>query len=142
MSSTVYKGEVTGSVDDEGITVRGRFFAHTTKLWRHCTNRHRNSNGTSWGWIDGAPGDDTWSDDKAFDSRAARIAIDMHNQWLEDQKPVKLKLIEANDALTKAARRLKAANEELDAAEREHRIASELIESLERIKCSASIKET
>ncbi len=66
--------------------------------------------------------------------------MSLHNQWLEAQKPVSLKLIEADQKLSAAARRLKDAQEELDAAERQHRIARELVDSLER--CSTGIKET
>jgi hypothetical protein len=73
------------------------------------------------------------SDDKPFNRQAAELITSLHNQWLEAQKPVSLKLITANEALTQASRRLTAANEELNAAERAYRIASELVESLERI---------
>lgn len=119
---------MTGSriVDGLLVAASGRNFRHTTEPWRVCRNKHPNTNGTDWGWIEGPAGDTTWSDDKAFNREAAARVVSLHNQWLEEQKPVSLKLIEADQKLSAAARRLKDAQEELDAAERQHRIAHEL----------------
>jgi hypothetical protein len=122
---------LTGNVDNKGVSLRGRYFLHTVKPWRVARNRHPNTNGTDWGWIDGAGGDDTWSDDKPFNRRAAEFVASLHNNWLEAQKPLSLKLIEANAELTKAAHQLAEANLELDLAERRHRIALEAVDALE-----------
>ena len=117
---------------DLSLTVAGRTLLHTTDRWRTARNKHPNTNGTDWGWIEGAAGgDNTWSDDKRFNRKAAEEMCQAHNQWLEDQKPVAIRLIEANDRLRKAASRLRNAQAELDAAEREHGAAVSLVESLE-----------
>lgn len=121
-------------VDGYMVAAVGRSFKHTTELWRVCRNRHTNTNGTDWGWIEGPAGDTTWSDDKSFNREAAARVVALHNQWLDQQKPVSLRLIEADQRLTTAARRLRDAEEELDAAERQHRIARELVESLEKLR--------
>ena len=127
-------------VDGLMVEASGRRFLHTIEPWRVCRNKHPNTNGTDWGWIEGPAGDTTWSNDKAFNREAAARVVSLHNQWLEAQKPVSLKLIEANQKLSAAARRLKDATEELDAAERQHRIASELVESLERCQSKTERK--
>ncbi len=131
MSTHTVDLSLTGNVDNKGVSLRGRYFLHTTKPWRVARNRHRNCNGTDWGWIEGAPGDDTWSDDKGFNSQAAALVVSMHNNWLEAQKPLSLKLIDANAALSKAAHRLAEANHELHLAEVAHRLASEAVDALE-----------
>ena len=136
MSTHTVDLSLTGNVDNKGVSLRGRYFLHTVKPWRVARNRHRNVNGTDWGWIEGAGGDDTWSDDKAFDSQAAALVVSLHNQWLEAQKPVSLKLIEANAWLRKAAHRLSEANHELNLAEIEHRLASEAVDALESSKAN------
>jgi hypothetical protein len=127
-------------VDGYMVSAVGRSFKHTTQPWHICRNKHRNTNNTDWGWIEGPAGDATWSDDKAFNRAAAERVVSLHNQWLEAQKPMSLQLIEADQKLSAAARRLKDANEELDAAERQHRIARELVDSLEQ--CSVPQRET
>jgi hypothetical protein len=131
MSTHTVDLSLTGNVDNKGVSLRGRYFLHTTKPWRVARNRHRNSNGTDWGWIEGAGGDDTWSDDKGFNHQAAELVVTMHNQWLEAQKPLSLKLIDANTTLRKAAHRLEEANHELHLAEVAHRLASEAVDALE-----------
>lgn len=131
MSTHTVDNRLTGNVDNKGVSLRGRFFLHTIKPWRVARNRHTNTNGTDWGWIEGAGGDDTWSDDKQFNRQAAELVTSLHNRWLEEQKPVSLKLIEANAWLRKAAHRLAEANHELGLAETEHRLASEAVDALE-----------
>lgn len=69
---------------------------HNTQAWQVCTNRHRSCSGNEWGWIEGAPGNEMWSDDgsRRTHKDANRIVAE-HNAWLERQKPVRLRLIEA-----------------------------------------------
>jgi hypothetical protein len=68
---------------------------NTTK-WQHCTNRHPTTRGFSWGWIEGASHHETWSDDpdSKFKSADASRVVTEHNAWLENIRPVELKLID------------------------------------------------
>jgi hypothetical protein len=120
---------------DERYTflVAGKRLAHNEKPWRLCTNRHPETSGRDWGWIENAPGNVTWSDNHTtgFNRNAAAEAVRMHNSWLEEQKPVSIRLIEADERLRRATNQLKEANEALDKAEREHNAAAALVESLE-----------
>jgi hypothetical protein len=72
---------------------------HNTKPWRVATNRHTNIDGTSWGWIDGAPGHVCWSDDsrpgRGLNREQAGKLVAEHNEWLERQRPIDLRLVEA-----------------------------------------------
>jgi hypothetical protein len=42
------------------------------------TNRHPNTNGTAWGWIDGCTLNICWSDDKKF---TREKATELVNNW-------------------------------------------------------------
>jgi hypothetical protein len=100
------------------ITVAGVTIEHNTQPWRVAKNRHSNIDGTDWGWIEGAPGHVCWSDNERFNREAAREAVKLHNDWLEDQKPTLVKLIEATERNRKIARRFneaKAVYEKLQA---------------------------
>ena len=77
------------------ITVAGVTVEHNSQSWRVATNRHRNTDGTNWGWIEGAPGNICWSNNGTFNVAAAAEMVAGHNQWLEDQKPLSIRLIEA-----------------------------------------------
>lgn len=83
----------------EPIQVGGKTIEHNAVQWRVCTNRHPETSGREWGWIEGSPGDITWSNnhDTGFNRLAAEKAVQMHNQWLEEQKPLAIKLIEQRE---------------------------------------------
>lgn len=74
-----------------------------TSVWRKCTNRHPTTGGRDWGWIEGSGAggfaEITWSDDSGSDLKGAEAAmlVSQHNQWLEDSRPVELKLIDARN---------------------------------------------
>lgn len=89
--------EEAPSVSVAGVTV-----LHNSLGWRVCTNRHSNTDGTSWGWIEGAPGNVCWSGNKKFNRAAAEEMVMAHAQWLEDQKPLSIKLVEARQRYAKA----------------------------------------
>lgn len=84
------------------IEVEGRTIPHNAVTWCVATNRHPETSGRAWGWIEGAPGNECWSDNKRFDRVAAGEACRLHNKWLEDQKPLSIKLIEARERLEKS----------------------------------------
>jgi hypothetical protein len=108
------------------ITVAGVTVEHNTQPWRVAKNRHPNSDNTDWGWIEGAPGNVCWSDNGRFDRVAAGEAVKIHNDWLEQQKPLLVKLIEATERNRKLAKRFgeasaafEKAKAELEASDRE-----------------------
>lgn len=79
------------------VTVCGVTVPHNTVPWRVAINKHPELNGDSWGWIDGAPGNVCWSNSKAFNAKAAGQMVAEHAQWLEDQKPLSIRLVEARE---------------------------------------------
>lgn len=101
-------------VTQESVAVSGRTVEHNELPWRVATNRHPNTDGTDWGWIDKAPGNVCWSNNNnVFDRTAAAEMVRAHNQWLEDQQPLPLKII-------KAKREFEQANSEFTALEEKH----------------------
>lgn len=84
------------------VTVNGVTVLHNSKEWRVATNRHPTTWGASWGWIDGAPGHVCWSDDEAFNRKAAGLMVAEHANWLEEQKPISIRLVEARERYAKA----------------------------------------
>lgn len=89
------------------VTVCGVSVLHNTQPWRVASNRHRTLHGNDWGWIEGAPGNVCWSNDERFNRAAAGEMVTAHAKWLEDQKPLAIKLVEAREKYAKA----KAAHE-------------------------------
>ncbi len=52
------------------------------KQWRIATNRHPNTDGTRWGWIEGAPGHICWSDERGSNltrAQAGQMVLDHNN---------------------------------------------------------------
>lgn len=97
------------------INCEGREVPHNTVPWRIATNRHPNTDGTSWGWIDGAPGNVCWSNSSsAFNREKAGKVVVEHNRWLEEQKPIELRIIEATERVDAARRKADAARQEAD----------------------------
>lgn len=70
-----------------------------TVKWEYCTNRHPTTAGNAWGWIEGTLL--TWSNDggSSFTSKQASELVIAHKKWLEDSRPVELKLIDARNQL-------------------------------------------
>lgn len=94
------------------VTVAGVTVLHNHAPWRVATNRHPNSDGTSWGWIEGAPGHVCWSNsctDRILTRAGAEQIIAEHARWLEEQKPVAVKLVEARERFAKAKKEHDAA---------------------------------
>lgn len=58
---------------------------HNDRKWEVCTNRHPNTDGTSWGWIDGTDikYNLCWSNNKPWmDRKKAEELCKNHNDWL------------------------------------------------------------
>lgn len=94
------------------IKCGGKDVLHNTLVWETCRNRHTNTNGTDWGWIEGTPVSVCWSNDSAFDRKAAGLVCKEHNDWLEQQKPIALRIVEARDEVDRVEKhRLRVATE-------------------------------
>ena len=100
---------MTGSVDvlavmeaAPSVTVAGKTVLHNTAPWRVATNRHPETNGDAWGWVEGAPGHVCWSNSTAFNRAAAQEMVAAHERWLEDQKSMSIRLVEARARYSKA----------------------------------------
>ena len=69
------------------INCGGKEVPHNTVAWRVATNGHPNTDGTSWGWIDGAPVNVYWSDSGfVFNREEADKVVAKHNRWLEAKR--------------------------------------------------------
>ena len=76
--------EKRSEMEQSTINCGGKEVPHNTAPWRVATNRHTNTDGTSWGWIDGAPGNVCWSNERGSNmnrEQAGRIVAE-HNDWL------------------------------------------------------------
>lgn len=98
-------------IEVAGVTVK-----HNAQQWRVAKNRHGNTDGSDWGWVEGARGNVCWSNNATFNRNAAERMVAIHNQWLEDQKPLSIKLIEARERREGAAGRFDAAKQNYEAA--------------------------
>lgn len=91
---------------------------HNTVVWQMRTNRHTTCNGHSWGWIEGAPGNVCWSNDsRDFDFSKASSAITAHNQWLEQQTPIELRIVKLREKIDRQQQEVGVRRENLKAAE-------------------------
>lgn len=84
------------------MTVAGVTIRHNSAHWEVKKNRHPNTDGSSWGWIDGAPGNVCWSNSDTFNSSAAYEAVKRQRDWLEAQKSPEVRHIEAQERFAKA----------------------------------------
>lgn len=97
------------------INCGGKEVPHNTVPWRVATNRHPNTDGTAWGWIDGAPGHVCWTNESTkFNREKAGAVVAEHNRWLEEQKPITLRIVEATERADAARRKAEAARQEAD----------------------------
>lgn len=116
------------------VTVAGVTVAHNTAPWRVAKNRHPNLSGRDWGWIEGAPGNVFWSDDERFNRQAAYEVVAAHAAWLEEQKPVSIRLVEARERYAKAKAEHDSAHEKYTKAHAALVAAEEHIAALARVQ--------
>lgn len=129
-------------MQQETINCEGKEVQHNTVPWRVATNRHPNTDGTSWGWIEGAPGNVCWSNSNgAFNREKAGKVVAEHNRWLEEQKPIALRIIEAETVACKARQKAEAARKEADACDAALDAASVEVARLEAKRDEASNAE-
>lgn len=109
------------------FTVAGRSLRHNDRRWTVLTNRHTSTDGSYWGWIEGADGNECWSNNKPFNEAAACEAARAHNAWLEEQAPLATisKLTSQSNEIQRdiADRRKTLAERERELAAIEKRIA-------------------
>ena len=101
--------------------------------WRVATNRHTNTDGTSWGWIDGAPGNACWSNERGSNmnrEQAGRIVAE-HNDWLEKQTPVGVRLLKAKEKAANIATKVAEAEAQTERLRATLRDAETAIATLE-----------
>ena len=101
--------------------------------WRVATNRHTNTDGTSWGWIDGAPGNVCWSNERGSNmnrEQAGRIVAE-HNDWLEKQTPVGVRLLKAKEKAANIATKVAEAEAQTERLRATLRDAETAIATLE-----------
>ncbi len=98
------------------FTMFGREFNHTTTPWRVAINRHPTTKGQLWGWIEGAPGNQCWSDDGGGSllMAQAQAVCDEHNKWLEAQKSPGIRMAELLPRITALREEIKAAQDKID----------------------------
>lgn len=66
------------------VAIGGKKIPHNDAIWEVKKNRHTNTDGTEWGWIEGAPGNVCWSNNKSFNRQKAGEAVAIHNAWLKE----------------------------------------------------------
>ncbi len=123
--------------DAPSVTVAGVTVAHNTAPWRVATNRHRTLYGRDWGWIEGAPGHVCWSDDERFNRQAAGEVVAAHAAWLEEQKPISIRLVEARERYAKAKAAHESAHEKYVKAHADLLAAEGHIAALARVQGGA-----
>lgn len=112
------------------VTVAGVTVEHNSQPWRVATNRHPTLYGRSWGWIEGAPGHVCWSNDEKFNEAAAVSMVAAHAKWLEDQKPLSIKLVESSERYRKAEKQYQEAAKAYEAAKEKFRAAGDELAGL------------
>lgn len=84
------------------MTAAAHPLTHNSNKWRAAKNRHTNTDGTDWGWIDGPEKNVYWSDEKSRDNTGLKSAdayrlVAEHNAWLEKQTPSRVRLLQARE---------------------------------------------
>lgn len=105
---------------------------HNSSKWRVATNRHTNTDGTSWGRIDGTDPPVYWSNthgSKLTREQAGKIVAE-HNAWLEAQRPLAVRLMEARERVAKIGVALGQAEATVEGIKAKKREAEAAVERL------------
>ncbi len=104
---------------------------HNTVRWRMCTNRHRSTDGTAWGWIEGAPGNVCWgSSGASLSEDAAHAACMEHNKWLDDQDAPAIKVLKIRERMDPLVKKALSMRQELAAIDEEVRVMVAKIDAI------------
>jgi hypothetical protein len=82
------------------FTVDGKVYEHNDRPWQVCTNRHPETNGDPWGWIEGPKGNHTWSGSSGR-NRACEV-VRIHQEWLSACEHPRLKVAKVYPVMIKA----------------------------------------
>lgn len=105
---------------------------HNSQPWRVATNRHTNTDGTAWGWIDGTQPQVYWSNKRGSEltrEQAGKMVAE-HNAWLEAQRPMAVRLLEARERVAKIGIALGKAEATADGIKAKKREAEAIVERL------------
>lgn len=105
---------------------------HNTNRWRMCTNRHPSTDGTSWGWIEGATGNVCWgSSGASLSEDQAHAACMEHNKWLDDQDSPTVKILKIRERMAPLVKKALDMRQQLVGIDEEVRVMVAEIESIE-----------
>ncbi len=83
------------AIELETIQCGSQVAVHNNRLWSVKENRHPETSGRAWGWIDGPAEHICWSNNSdAFNVGKAVEVCRIHNSWVENQKSIDLRLNE------------------------------------------------
>lgn len=105
---------------------------HNSQPWRVAINRHTNTDGTAWGWIDGTEPEVFWSNasgSKLTREHAGKMVAE-HNAWLEAQRPLAVRLLEAREQVAKIDIALGQAEATVNGIKAKKREAAAIVERL------------
>ncbi len=106
---------------------------HNSAPWRIAKNRHPNTDGTDWGWIDGTAPAVFWSNERGSNMtrEQAGSLVAEHAAWLEKQTPVDVRLLKAREHMARLTKDLAQAEAALEQARVFVRAAAALVADLE-----------
>jgi len=120
------------------IRINDKDVPHNTLEWDLRTNRHSTTCGRAWGWIHNAPGEPCWSNAGAFNEKAAQKVVDEHNQWLKEQTPIRVRIVEATAIAQRAQKSVTEAEESLAKRKQALDLALTEVARLESIRDAAA----
>lgn len=110
---------------------------HNDKVWSVRTNRHPETNGSAWGWIDGPKENICWSDNIGFNCAKASEVCRVHNQWVIDQKSIDMRLNDCGVKVLELQKEWQARQLTADTAWRKYQEALSDLRELKRRKANA-----
>jgi hypothetical protein len=104
---------------------------HNDRQWEVKTNRHTNTDGSSWGWIEGPGPHVCWYNNERFNRAEAGRIVKEHNDWLEKQSPLDIRIMQARLRRDGKIKEIDSAQAKIDALFRDLAKMDDEIESLE-----------
>lgn len=84
------------------FVVDGETYTHNERSWEVCTNRHTQTDGQRWGWIEGPARTLYWSGEHGR-AHAGRV-VAAHAEWLSAQEPIGVKVARLYPLVERARR--------------------------------------
>lgn len=107
---------------------------HNQYRWRVAKNCHPNTDGTDWGWIEGAS-NVCWSNrpfSRLTRSQAEEL-VAQHNDWLDKQTPVVVRLLKAKEQAAKIEKEVVEAEAQVERLRSKLRVAVAEIAALQKV---------